>query len=99
MASANKAQHRYMLAIQVTFKDQQGEMGQGIVNVVMAGDEPALSVQALARGQQSAVAQLSEKIQYVPEVLQVVYLSINYIGRMTDDKFNERGIGKVQGHG
>lgn len=90
--------HFFLACCELTFVTGDGETGVTRLNSMIRSETKAIGVLFMGRAQQAAQMQLikninDEKIQ----VLNVVFMSISYLGLQTDEEFHKTE--QVAGHG
>lgn len=85
----NKRQHWFIACAEITFVHGDGEnTGITRLNSMMKSDKQAVGVEMLGRAQQAAQLQLLKNLNDPGiNVLNVVFVSICYLGHMTEKEF------------
>ena len=86
---SKKRQHWFIACAEVTFVHGDGEnTGITRLNSMIKSDQQAVGVQLLGRAQQAVQLQLHKNLNDPGlNVLNVVFISISYLGHMTEQDF------------
>lgn len=86
----NKSYH-FLVCAEVTFINENSEQhaaGVARVNCVVQSDTELFGVKQIAQAQQLAQAVLDRKLKEEVTAIDVVLISVNNLGNMTDEEFN-----------
>lgn len=79
--------HFYLCSANVTFMPEEGAVSHATLSTAIAADEPRVTVRELARAQQGVQISLFGKLGQEVQVLDVVIMSVSYLGEMTEEEF------------
>ena len=84
---ARKREHYHMAAVQVIYKRDE-VLKKREMNFVLTSEDRNLTMDILNQGRKAAGMRLAEELQLEnPELVDLVYLSVFYLGHMNDREF------------
>lgn len=90
--------HYFLACCELSFVTGESETGITRLNSVIRSETTAIGVLAMGRAQQAAQMQLIKNLNDPKiQVLNVVFISISYLGEQTDEEFHKTD--QVVGHG
>jgi hypothetical protein len=88
----NKA-HFFLACCEITFVDTEGNTGITRVNSMIKSIDQTVPARLLGRAQQAAQMQLIKSLNDSNlNILNVIFITINYIGEMTDEEFHKQDV-------
>lgn len=89
MNTQNNIAHFFIACVELTFVDAEGNTGVTRLNTMIRSDTNTVGVLLLGRAQQAAQIQLIKSLNDPSiNVLNVVFVSISYLGAMSDEDFH-----------
>ena len=90
--------HFFLACAEITFVNGAKETGITRLNTVIRSPKKAVGVLLMGRAQQAVQLQLINNLDDpTTEALNIVFISISYLGNMTDEEFHRTE--EVVGHG
>lgn len=81
-------QHHFLVAGRILFMDEQENAANVDVNCLAIGSKKTIGVKQIAGMQQSLQVNLFNRLGGPVKILNVTIISINYLGAMSDEEFN-----------
>jgi hypothetical protein len=88
--TAEQKHHYHLVSGEVVFRVPETEdIAVSRMNAMLTTEDSNLTLRHIARAQQALQQNFFKSIESIPEVINVVILSISHLGLMTSEQFNQ----------